>query len=174
VDTLNEGGPFGTPMHKLASLLSSMKEHPEILEVDRKKMEKVLQEFNEEISKVSTPIYEKVEKREVKASDGNPSDLNYKKEEKPKTVKMKVVNNRQPLKTIPEEKPPLADDFYLGSNTLDYLDDIFGEEPQEEAKEECKVEEAPAPPSQKLVENFLNKPVVKKKVKFSAEVEEQP
>jgi hypothetical protein len=41
---------------------------------------------------------------------------------------MKVVNNRKPLETIPEEKKrPLADDFYLGSTTLDYLDDIFAD-----------------------------------------------
>ena len=50
------------------------------------------------------PIFEKVEKREVKREDGNPSDKNYKEanqkedtkvvKEKPKTVKMKIVSNR--------------------------------------------------------------------------------
>jgi hypothetical protein len=60
---------------------------------------------------------------------------------------MKVINNRKPLTTIPEEtkveKPPLADDYYVGSSTLDYLDDIFGqsEKPKSAVQpEEHKVE----------------------------------
>ena len=92
----------------------------------------MLEEFDTEIKKVAVPIFEKVEKREVHAADGNPSDSKYQeklKEEKAKTVKMKVINNRKPLKPIPEEKKeeksPLADDYYVGSSTLDYLDDIF-------------------------------------------------
>ena len=85
-----------------------MKDHPELLEIDQTKIANVLDEFDTEIKKVAVPIFEKVEKREVKASDGNPSDLGYVKteevkKEKPKTVKMKVINNRKPLQTIPEE-----------------------------------------------------------------------
>jgi hypothetical protein len=144
VDNLNEGGPFGTPMQKLAELLRSLKDHSELLDIDKVKIEKVLTEFDQEISKVTVPIFDRVDKREVQAKDGNPSDGNYKQaqeeepvEHKPKTVKMKVVSNRKPLPTIPEETKvelpqepeakAIADDFYVTEKTLDYLDDIFEE-----------------------------------------------
>jgi hypothetical protein len=38
VENLNEGGPFGTPMQKLADLLRSLKDHSELLEIDRTKI----------------------------------------------------------------------------------------------------------------------------------------
>lgn len=74
---VNEGGPFGTPMRTLVDLLERMKEHPEIDEHERKKINAALGEFHAEIDKVSGPIKERipqVEKRVVKESDGNPSD----------------------------------------------------------------------------------------------------
>ena len=64
---------------------------------------------------------------------------------------MKVINNRKPLQQIPEEKkvseeikekPPLADDYYVGSTTLDYLDDIFSTSEAPKPIEETKVESA--------------------------------
>lgn len=78
VKNVNEGGPFGTPMRTLVDLLRSMVDHPKLFNFDRVNINKALKEFDYEISKVSSPIVERLpEKRMVKVSDGNPSDGNY-------------------------------------------------------------------------------------------------
>jgi hypothetical protein len=49
VENLNEGGPFGTSMQKLADLLRSLKDHSELLDIDQKRIQDVLVEFDTEI-----------------------------------------------------------------------------------------------------------------------------
>jgi len=56
VENDNEGGPFGTPMRSLVELLSRFKDHPKMLELDRNKILRALDEFEVEINKVSVPI----------------------------------------------------------------------------------------------------------------------
>ena len=56
VENDNEGGPFGTPMGSLVELLTRFKDHPKMLELDRKKILRALEEFAVEINKVSGPI----------------------------------------------------------------------------------------------------------------------
>jgi len=80
VENDNDGGPFGTPMRALVELLSRFKDHPKMLELDRTKILRALEEFEVEINKVSGPIQEKfesVQKRVVKPGVGNPSDGSF-------------------------------------------------------------------------------------------------
>lgn len=84
-------------MQNLAEVLRGLKDHECLLEFDKLKIKKVLEEFDQALSRVSSPIvekFEKVEKREVNVKDGNPSDKNYKEGQK-STFKMKVTSNRK-------------------------------------------------------------------------------
>ena len=95
VEYENEGGPFGTPMRKLVDFLNKFKDHSELHQFDKTKIIKVLEEFNQEINKVSSPI---VERRLIKPEEGNPSDKSYqdnlaaKKDNK--NFKLKVTSTR--------------------------------------------------------------------------------
>ena len=68
-------------MRNLVDLLKRVVNHPEMLEIDKVKFNKTLDEFEAEVKKVTCPIEEKtqVTKRVVKIEDGNPSDKNFKK-----------------------------------------------------------------------------------------------
>lgn len=59
VQNFNEGGPFGTPMQKLADVLRSLQDHENLMEFDKKKIKAALKDFDFELSKVSRPIKEK-------------------------------------------------------------------------------------------------------------------
>lgn len=85
----NEGGPFGTPMRQLKEVMSKYKDHEKLFESDRSRFIKTLLEFDEELSKVTTPItekFDKVQTRILEPNEGNPSDLTY----KPKNANFKV------------------------------------------------------------------------------------
>lgn len=56
VEFVNEGGPFGTPMRNLVDLLKRVVNHPEMLEMDRVKINQTLDEFEAEVKKVTCPI----------------------------------------------------------------------------------------------------------------------
>lgn len=72
VTTQNEGGPFGTPMRDLLDFLKKQLEHPNLHEIDKRKILKITEEFDTELAKVAAPRI--VEKRIVNEKDGNPSD----------------------------------------------------------------------------------------------------
>lgn len=60
---LNEGGPFGTPMKKLVEYIKGMMEHDAMNQLDKMRFEKIIKEFDFEVSKVAAPQI--VEKRVV-------------------------------------------------------------------------------------------------------------
>ena len=59
----NEGGPFGTPMRDLLDFLRSQLDHPQLHEIDKRRILAITDEFDSELAKVATPKI--VEKRVV-------------------------------------------------------------------------------------------------------------
>ena len=52
----NEGGPFGTPMRNLVEFLRRYQDSSVLYDLDKKKIKKLLNDFDQELNKVSAPI----------------------------------------------------------------------------------------------------------------------
>ena len=77
----NEGGPFGTPVRKLIEFFQVKLHHPGLNKLDRDRMQKCVEDFQQEMAKVTGTSGAIVEHRVVKLEDGNPSDTRYQQAE---------------------------------------------------------------------------------------------
>jgi len=160
-------------MRSLKEVMLKYQDHEKLFHSDRTRIAKTLIEFDQELLKVANPIsekFEKVEKRVVKADEGNPSDSNYKPQNANFKVEVKSNRNKvipnEKLDSIPEEKHITVAN--LSTNALDYLDDLFAaaQEPPKVEAPDMKIEVK----TEKFVEDrasvILDKSVLKKKVRF--------